>query len=294
MISNKWKFALAALAMLAPTTIGVCAQAEQIHISVTNSQPGGGFAFSPVWFGLHDGSFSSFNAGDNLAGQPLQAVAELANTGPITSAFAGAGPETTVGSAPIMPGVTRTADLKVGDPATTRFLNFASMVVPSNDFFFGNDNAHPLALFDTSGHLIDANGHTTRERTILVFGRNVWDAGTEVNDPSFGAAFLVGVDITDHVAEGGTAQLVFGGPTDYSSYLNSINGRATPGGYDISHLISRDDLIATIRISAVPEPSALSLAAVGLAGTFGAGWVRRFARRKGLSEDPNALQPEVK
>ena len=34
---------------------------------------------------------------------------------------------------------------------------------------------------------------------------------------------------TDHVAENGTIGLVFGGPTDYSGYLNSILGEPTAG-----------------------------------------------------------------
>ena len=82
--------------------------------------------------------------------------------------------------------------------------------------------------------------------------------------------------------------MVFGGATDFSGYLGSINGKATPGGYDISHLISSGDLIATIQINSVPEPSAAILLGLGVSGP----WSPRDAASAGLrddSADPGAL-----
>ncbi|MFO0956048.1 MAG: spondin domain-containing protein [Isosphaeraceae bacterium] len=254
------------------------ASADQIRITVTNEQPGGGFAIAPVWIGLHNGSYTSFSAGDNLDGRPLQTVAELGSTAAITAAFAPFGPQTTVGGAPHLPGTSATSILDVASPSTTRFLNYAAMVVPSNDFFFGNDAAHTLTLFNASGQLIDANGQLTASRTIQIFGSGIWDAGTEVNNIAFGAAFIAGDNAADHVAEGGTVQSVFGGPADNSAYLNSISGRLTPAGYNISHLISPGDLIATIRISAVPEPSSIVLCGLGLLAPIG---LALRARRRG-------------
>lgn len=253
------------------------ARADLLKITVTNAQPGGGFGIAPVWIGLHDGSFSSFSQGDNLAGRPLQTVAELGSTAAITAAFAGTGPQTTVGASPYVPGASASALLDVIDPATTRYLNFAAMVVPSNDFFFANDSAHVITLFNAAGQLIDANGAATGTRTIQIFGRSVWDAGTEANNIDFGAAFIAGDNATDHVVEGGTAQLVFGGPNDNSAYLSSIAGKLTAGGYNVSHLISPGDLIATIVITAVPEPSSLSLGMTGL--LIPLGWAARNRRR---------------
>jgi len=234
--------------------------AGELQITVTNRQPAGGFAFSPVWIGVHDGTFSTFSPGGG-ASSAVQAVAELGDASGLVSAFAGHGSQTVVGGAPLPPGTSAAQVLSVASPGIHQFLSYAAMVVPSNDFFMGNADPTAFRLFDDAGMFLGP-------LTINVYGRNVWDAGTEVNDITFGAAFIAGVNAPDHVAENGTINLVFGGPTDYADYLNSINGRPTPAGYDISHLISPDDLIATIQVNAVPEPSAVALLGSGLAGAL--------------------------
>jgi hypothetical protein len=251
------------------------AAAGEIKFTVTNNQPTqSGFAFSPVWFGVQDGTYQTFTSGAAVS-PSLQNVAELADTSLISAAFAGHGSDTTVGSAPIGPGTVVSGTLNVADPMTNRYLDFASMVVPSNDFFFANQDPKAYELFDAAGNFAGP-------LTIQIFGFNVWDAGSEVNDVAFGAAFIVGDDINDHAAENGVVTQVFGGPIDYSSFLNSINGQATPYGYDISHLISSGDLIATINIQSVPEPSTLVMFGIGAAGLVVA------ARRKGSRRSPIA------
>lgn len=257
--------AAAVLALTFPTA----APAATLQISVTNNQPAGGFAFAPVWFGLHDGTFPLFTNG-GTASSTVQTTAELGTPSALLSAFAGHGDQTVAGSAPIGPGSGASSFLSVADPTTNRFLSLASMVVPSNDFFFANENPQAFQIFDASGAFLGP-------RTIQIFGSNVWDAGTEVNDVAFGAAFIVGDDIHDRVSQGGVVALVFGGP-DQTAYLNSILGKATPYGYDISHLISANDLIATIQIEAVPEPSGVVLLGVGAAALL-IGAARRRAKK---------------
>ena len=251
-----WFPAVAAALALA---FSATASADVIRITVTDSQPAGGFGISPVWFGLHDGTYQTFAPGAS-ASAGVQSVAELGDASGLVSAFNGHGDQAVVGSAPLGPGGTASGVLDVADPSMNRFLNFAAMVVPSNDFFMANDDPQAFEIFDAAGHFLGP-------KTIMVFGRDVWDAGTEVNDIAFGAAFIVGDDATDHVAENGVVALVFGGP-DPSAYLDSILGQPTPYGYDISHLISSDDLIATFQIEAVPEPSSLFLLGAGAAGVL--------------------------
>jgi hypothetical protein len=255
-----------ALAIVASLAFATGVVADQLQITVTNDQPSGGFALSQVWFGVHDGSFTTFTPGVGATGTPFQSVAELGDPTAIQAAFAGHGAQTVVGPTPITPGLTVSGSLNVANTATDRFLSFGAMVVPSNDFFMGNANPMAFALFDAAGHF---NGPLT----INIYGRNVWDAGTEVDNIASGAAFILGEDAHDHVAENGTVSLVFGGNNDLTSYLNSISGQHTPAGYDISHLISSDDLIATITI--VPEPSSLALAGLGAVGLLAARRARR-------------------
>ena len=57
-------------------------------------------------------------------------------------------------------------------------LRTASMVIPSNDAFVGNDDPTAIDLFDGNGLLIERSGGTA----VVVNGSQVWDAGTEVND----------------------------------------------------------------------------------------------------------------
>jgi hypothetical protein len=250
---------LGALAPILALALASPASADLLNITVTNDQPGGGFALSQVWFGAQDGTFSTFTSGGAETGQPIESVAELGDPTALQAAFAGHGSQTVVGPTPITPGLSISNTLDVADPTTDRYLSFGAMVVPSNDFFMGNADPKAFALFDASGHF---NGPLT----INIYGGNVWDSGTEVDNINFGAAFIVGDDATDHVAENGTASLVFGGNNDLTSYLDSILGKATAGGYDISHLISPEDLVATITITAVPEPSSLALGVMGAIG----------------------------
>lgn len=256
-----------ALVVILPWLVPAYASGGELQITVTNNQPAGGFAISPVWIGVHDGTFKSFDPGAK-ASAALQAVAELADTSKITADFSGHGAQTTVGGMPYVPGASVTSTLNVADPTVDRYLSYAAMVVPSNDFFVGNADPTAFALFDATGHFLGP-------RTIQIFGVNVWDAGTEIDDIGFGAAFIVGDNIQDHVDANGTIMMVFGGGADFSGYLGSIDGKATPAGYDISHLISSGDLIATIQINSVPEPTAAVLFGLGLTGALVASRCRR-------------------
>ncbi|MHC5540483.1 spondin domain-containing protein [Singulisphaera rosea] len=243
-------------AFLMAFVIEAPASADSIRISVTNDQPSGGFAISPVWFGVQSGGTSTFTP-SVAASASLQALAELGDSSKLATAFDGRGPQGVAGTTPLTPGASASTILDVADPASHPYLNFAAMVVPSNDFFFGNADPKGFRLFDASGQFV---GPTT----IQVFGHNAWDAGTEVDNIQFGAAFIAGENASDHVAASGVITPVFGGPTDLTAYLNSIHGKATPAGYDIGHVISPDDLIATITITRVPEPSTFVLFGIGV------------------------------
>ena len=157
--------------------------AEAVQFTFENLQPADGFFFTEAWVGLHNGDFDLFEAGQR-ATPGLEALAEGGNTELLGSEFAAPGPlQTTIGNANVQcisPGATIEGSIDVINPAAYRYVSFASMIIPSNDAFFGNDDATAYEVFDAAGNF---NGPIT----IDIFAEDLYDAGTEVND-GFGAA----------------------------------------------------------------------------------------------------------
>lgn len=269
---------LAAL-VIAAAPAGQEARAEPIRVTVTNTAPAGSFFFTPVWLSLHDGTFDSHNLGEPL--EPnfpfTEPLAELGVTGPITAAFAAAanprGLQTTLvspsGPPPFGPGQSASFVFNVTDRSAQRFLSYASMLVPSNDLFFANDNPRAHAVFDASGNF-------TGPFTIDVFGIEIKDGGSEANEPLNGAAFVVGVDPMRGI-ETSFPVAIFLNQAGASEDLSELVGLTTPGG-TITTPFGPGTRIATINVAAVPEPStALMLSIGGLA--LLAAPIRRALRR---------------
>lgn len=231
------------------------ASADALKITVQSLQPNGGFAFSPIWFGFHDGTFQPFTAGSS-ASSSIEAVAELADLGPISNQFMGHGVQTSVGGSPFTPGSSASTIINIANPSTDRFVNYAGMVVPSNDLFLGNQNG--LALFDSSGNFLGP-------QTITIFGRNVWDAGTEVNDVNDHPAFIQGQDPHGGTDEHGTIGLFLDRP-DSAAYLASILGKTTAANYEITSLLSSDVAVASISFQVVPEVPSMAMSALPVLG----------------------------
>jgi hypothetical protein len=247
------------------------ANAEMLSITVENTLGSGGFALTPVWFGLSDGSFETFTPGLATTAPGITEIAELGDTQPITDRFnmqQPNGTQLTFASAadgpPVFsPGENATATVDVTNPGTYRFLNFASMVVPTNDLFVGNSTG--IEVFDAMGNF---NGPIT----IDLFGADVWDNGSEVNDINDGPAFVQGVDATGGTNENGVARLLFGGDAqddqDAIDYLQSIVGITTVPGDTITSAFDEGTRLG--RITIVPTPNAAALF-----GVFGAAALRR-------------------
>ncbi|QDU72126.1 spondin domain-containing protein [Mucisphaera calidilacus] len=251
---------------------GAAAQGQDITVTVENLQPTGGFSFTPFWVAAHDGGFDSYDAGSTLAGfAGTEELAELGMTDPISAAFGASaaglaggvdGVVASPSTAPpvFTPGDTDSLTLSVGDATVNRYFSYASMLIPSNDLFVGNDDPFAIELFDAAGNF---QGPVE----ILIYGRSVLDAGTEANDAADGPAFVAGQD-------GGA-----GGVTDVpvtpffddalaGAYVTSLVGTSNPI-YQVSQGFAADDLIA--RITIVPEP-----ASAALTGLLGLAMVRRL------------------
>lgn len=240
--------------------------AQQINVSVTN-EGNSDFFLTPLWFGLHDGSFDTFNAGE-AASASLQSIAEEGAVGGLQSDFSSvtglqgvaANPDGFPGAPVIDPGETAMGAVTIRNAAAYRYFSYASMVIPSNDAFIGNDNPMAYELFDAAGNF---NGPLT----IQVFSSDIWDAGTEENT-TMGAAFsAVGGDRTD---QGGVIALLGDGG------LDNFSGTGIPTGGTISDLIGAGELLATIQVTeTVPEPNGFAL--IGM-GAIALGMIRRRRR----------------
>jgi hypothetical protein len=168
------------------------AQTQEIIVTVENLAPAGGFYFTPVWVGLHNGSFDLLDLG-GLASEGVERFAEDGDASVLQAEF-----ETAVGEtggintlitapdgfagAPVFdPGDVAGIHLTV-DSKDNSCLSFMSMIIPSNDAFIGNHNPKAIELFDAAGKF-------KGKQIITILGSMIWDAGTELNN-EMDAAFI--------------------------------------------------------------------------------------------------------
>ncbi|MDP2786823.1 MAG: spondin domain-containing protein [Pseudomonadota bacterium] len=253
--------ALAAGALLTPA-----AHAMQVKVTITSLAPSQGVEFTPVWVGFHDGGFDTYNLGA-AASANLERLAEDGNAAPISAAFSAAGHTqqatlqgTAIGGPRFEPGDSTSFifDLDGSNP-DSRYISFLSMVLPSNDAFFGNGNP--------TGHRIFNDDGSFDGEDFIVLGSLVRDAGTEVNDEIPANTARLGQ------ASPNTGVDEFGVVTAHAGFIpggNILtafpNGDFTQTGYQV----------ARIQVAAVPEPEtwAMLLAGLGLVG-FNAARARR-------------------
>jgi hypothetical protein len=169
----------AVLAVLSITT-GAYA-VTGVKVIIENRAPDGGTWLTPFWVGLHDGGYDVYDPLTS-ASPELERLAEDGNTQPLADQFDlyGLGNAQGIiaadeGGPVIPPGGTASMTFVVDEyDSHNRFFSYASMVIPSNDAFVGNANASAHQLFDVNGNFLGA--------FITIYGTDVMDAGTEVND----------------------------------------------------------------------------------------------------------------
>jgi hypothetical protein len=192
----------------------------------------------------------------------VERFAEDGNFGPLQTLFAGTGMGAADGliapGGPFAPGgfASMTFDLS-GDDSKARYFSYASMVIPSNDAFVGNDDPMTWQIFDDEGNFVGAD--------FFIAGSAIYDAGTEVNDEIPEHTAFFGQTMPDTgVDENGVVHMhpgylgSYGNPGDYQSILGDpmfAGADFTLPNYPVA------------RVTIVPAPGAAALLAVaGLAG----------------------------
>lgn len=256
---------ITAFALAAP----LAASAVTLKITVTNTAGSGGPTLTPMFTGIHDGTFDPFTSGD-MANGSVEALAEEGAVGGLQADIAGSGVSAIVtapqgfGPAPLIePGDSGFAYLDVTD-TSHRWLSYMSMILPSNDQFIGNDDPFAYEIFDAAGTYLG-------DQTIAITGASAYDAGTEQNigdGAPFQGAFGGAAQDEGGVIGAATGIDIFAGitlPNGATLDLNQINFTGNP-----------DFQFATVRVEAVPVPAALPLMLGGL-GLLGFAARRRKA-----------------
>lgn len=232
-------------------------QASSVYITATveSLAPENSVTFAPLHVGFNNGTFDGFDIGAVAANTPLQTLAETGSGADWLPAFAAADPTAVLGTigSILTPGSSASASFLV-DTDINPYFTFAAMVVPSNDFFIGNDSPMAYHLLDNDGNLL--------MNDIVLSASDIWDAGTEVYDPAT-AAFVGNAGL--HADQNSVVALNF---AEFAAY----NGLTTAAGYTFNSQLSANTEIYRISFetSPVPLPASLPLftAALGSLGVF--------------------------
>jgi hypothetical protein len=233
----------------------------QLKVTVENLAPANSIAFAPLRMGFNAGLYDSFNEGET-ASAAIISIAEGGSGADWFPAFMAAEPNANFASAvpnpagPLLPGAMASTTAVV-DSEMNPYFTFASMVVPSNDYFIGNDSPTQYQLFDAMGKL--------NFDSILLSADDIWDAGSEVDDPA-NAAFLEIGDNGLRTPDDGVVGFDFEG-------LEIFDGLTTGAGYTFDSQLTAATDVYRISFEVVPEPNSVALLACGVGGLL-------FARRR--------------
>ncbi len=218
------------------------AAADAVTFTFENLQPADGFFFTEPWVGLHSEDFDLYNVGERVT-PGLESLAEGGNTELLGSEFARGGRlQATVGNGEVQfisPGEVISGSIDVRNPAAYQYVSFASMFIPTNDAFFGNDDL--IQIFD-------ADGNFTGPVTIDIYGSDIVDAGTEVNNALGAAGFSLGFDGEGSGESTDDPTGVAGPHAGFDNLIGLQTAAGTTIGSDGSGAVADDELLARVTI----------------------------------------------
>ena len=246
---------LSAVAAAGSLIVSQPALAAQVKVTVhvQNLAARNSISFAPLRFGFNSGVFDAFNDGA-VAKAPIISVAEGGSGSAWLPAFHAADPGAVIASTagPLFPGANASGGSFIVDTTKNPYFTFAAMVIPSNDFFIGNDDPKEYKLFNAAGAL--------QFSSINLTGADIWNAGSEAFDP-LNAAFLVIGNNALRTPENSVVSHNF-------AELAGFNGLTTAAGYVFNSGLAADSPIYRISFTAqsVPEPGTWSLMILGFLG----------------------------
>ncbi|MDB4713220.1 spondin domain-containing protein [bacterium] len=244
------KKAILAAAILAPAA----SNAAALHITVEAPSNVG---LAPALLSFHDGSNDFFDTG-STASAGLEALAEVGDTSTLQSSLT-TGDNLTIlgpGPCPFTPGSSNSAVFNNADTNTS--FSFAAMVLPSNDWFIGNNNALDISSLISGG---------IGTSLTFEFGR-VYDAGTELEDFLFSPGnTIIGID-TMATPGGGTSTndpiSLVSGADPFGSFANISPDTFDSTAFDFNSAGVGNTVIGRVTITHIPEPGVTLLGSLGI------------------------------
>lgn len=240
--------------ILTGTLAPVSSHAAMLRITV---EAPSNLGLAPALLSFHDGSNDFFDTG-SAASAGLEELAEVGSTGTLQGSLTSGDNITIANGGPFFPGSSNTVTFNVSD--TNTMLSFAAMLLPSNDWFIGNNNA-----IDVSSVLLGGFGSTLT----LDFAR-VYDAGTEAEDFAFSPGNgIIGID-TMASPPGGTVTSdpisLVSASDPFGSFANISPGSFDSTIYDFNAAGVGNTVLGRVTLTNIPEPGTTLLSALGVMG----------------------------
>ena len=228
---------------------------SDVHVTVRieNLAPENGTYLTPFWVGFHNGNFDTFDF-NRPATAGIESIAEDGDASELSARFAQSGvgslDSTIAGGDDIViaPGEIAEATFTLdNEDAKSRYFNYVSMVIPSNDAFIGNHNHRDFPIFDEQGNFLDLQ--------LIINGDQVADAGTEVNDElEANTAFFSQADPNTGVREDGLVRLHSGFIEGGRILSEDGSSRNAPANFTNADFEAEGYQIAKITVSSSDAP----------------------------------------